>query len=906
MPLKQDAQHEMSAQPAEPVVRRGKLKIFFGACPGVGKTYAMLQEGRERQREGMDVAIGCVEAHGRKETEILTVGVPHVPARVLERGEEAGREFDLDAALRRRPALLLLDDLAHVNLPGSRHARRWQDVEELLDAGIDVYATLDVQHLESLSDVVERFIGTPTVRTIPDRIFEQADEIELIDQPPDDLLQRLREGKVHPPDETQPDSFFRKGNLIALRELALRKTADRVDAAMHQYRASRAIRETWAARERLLVCIGPDERAESLVRSAKRLAAALRAEWTAVYVETPKLLRLSDAERNRRIDVLRLAESLGGEAVTLGGASVADEVLNYARTRNVTRILIARPTRGRLWRSLAPSTVDMLIERSGDIDVQVVAGDEAALVRRSPLLLRSGAFFDLKLEPRVRRYLWSGYAWGAFSTAACSSIAALMMPVFAPVNLVMVYLLGVVLVALRFGRGPAVMTSILNVVAFDFLFVPPPYTFAVADFQYLLIFIVMLAIALIVANLTASVRLQANVAGYRERRTAMLYAMSRELTATRQQEELARVAVRHTSEVFESQVVILLPDAAGHLVYPAGASQPGSYRAADLKLAQWVFEHGKKAGLGTDTEPDAEAVFLPLAASGTVLGVMAVLPANPRRVLLPERSHLLETFAAQIALALERGVLAQQAERARMKAQSEELRNSLLSAISHDLRTPLAVIAGAASALMEKGEMLDAAARGELARTVYSEAGQMSELIGNLLDMTRLESGTLKLNAQWTALDEIVGSALRRVGERLGRHQVHVALSPDLPLVRADGVLLEQVFVNLLDNAAKYTPPATSVWVKAMLKEQVVVASVIDSGAGVPPGEEELVFEKFHRGEAEGAIAGAGLGLAICRAIIEAHDGRIWVEPRVGGGAAFRFTLPVSGEPPEVVTEEGA
>lgn len=894
-------------QAQEAKARRGKLKIFFGACAGVGKTYGMLLEGRERLREGRDVVLGYVEPHGRSDTDMLAQGLPHIATRRVEYRSAVLNEFDLDAALSRKPDLLLLDELAHTNAPGSRHAKRWQDTAELLDAGIDVYTTVNVQHLESLNDIVARFTGVRTAETVPDSFFEQADEVELIDQPPDDLLQRLREGKVYVPEQARHamNNFFRKGNLIALRELALRTTADRVDAAMRDYRDDEAVRETWATRERLLVCIGPDAQAERLVRAARRLAAALRAEWIAVYVETPQLLRLSEAERNRRIDALRLAESLGAEAVTLGGASVADEVLNYARTRNVTRILIGRPTRGARMRWLRPSTVDTLIDRSGDIDVQVVTGDEGVLARRNPVLLRTQAILGAPGLPASGKRRWPGYAWAALSTAACSAIAWPLMPAFELANLIMVYLLAVVMIALRFGRGPAVTAAVLNVAAFDFLFVPPRFTFAVADIQYLLTFAIMLIVALVVANLTASVRLQAKVAGHRERRTALLYGMSRELTASRGQETLARVAVRHIGEVFDSQAVVLLPAADGPIAYPKGISQPASYRGADLSIAQWVHDHGRAAGLGTDTLPGAEAVYLPLRVADDALGVLAVLPANPRHVLLPEQFHLLETFAAQIAAALERTRLADEAEGARLKVETEELRNSLLSAISHDLRTPLAVIAGAASGLLEQGEQLSASARAELARTVCDEAQQMTQLIGNLLDMTRLESGNAKMNREWLALDEIVGSAVRRTAERLGERRIQIALSPDLPMLLADGVLIEQVLVNLLDNIAKYTPRQTSVWIRASVKDDEAVVAVADNGPGLAPGDEERVFEKFHRGVTEGAVGGAGLGLAICRAIMRAHDGRIWAESRLGGGVTFRFSLPITGEAPLLAPESG-
>ena len=897
-------------QREEAKAKRGKLTVFFGATAGVGKTYTMLEDARSRKSKGVDVVVGYVEPHGRAETEALLEGLERIPyLQVAYRGK-ALRDFDLDAALARKPEVLLVDELAHSNPiegePRPRHAKRWQDIEELLDAGIDVYTTVNVQHIESLNDIVAGITGVRMQETVPDAVFEKADEVVLIDTPPDELLERLRAGKVYVPEQARSavDNFFRKGNLIALRELALRTTADRVDQAMHEYREGHGIRATWAAGERLLVAIGPDEQGERLVRAGKRMASALHGDWIVVYVETPDLLRLSEEKRNERIALLRLAESLGAEAVTLGGSSAGEALVNYARERNITRIMIGRPRRP-LWRRLfRPSTYGELLAGTEGIDLHVVGGADDAAALRNPFFARSRAY--LSSPAKTEKARWPGYAWGLAATAACTTIGMLLNPIFELVNVAMVYLLAVVLIAARYGRGPAVATSVVAVAAFDFFFVPPQLTFAVSDAQYLLTFLIMLVVALIISDLTARVRLQANVAGHRERRTALLYAMTRELAATRGQEPMARVAVRHVSEVFDSQVVVLLPDSNNKISYPKTESLSGSLHGADLAVAQWVQDHGEPAGLGTDTLPSGEVLYLPLPGPQSALGVLAVLPANPRRVLLPEQFHLLETFAAQIALALERAQLADQAQRASIEAETEGLRNALLASISHDLRTPLAVIAGASSSLLEKGKALPEQSREELARSIYEQSKEMTQLVGNVLQMTRLEGGAIAPERDWHALGEIAGSVLARLRERLAAHPVRVWLPERLPLLRVDATLIEQALANLLENAAKYTPPGTAITLSAEIREAEVVVSVEDAGPGLPDGDPERLFAKFHRGTPESAVGGAGLGLAICRAIVRLHAGRIWAERRPGGGAIFSFTLPLETAPEVPAEPAGA
>jgi two-component system sensor histidine kinase KdpD len=883
-------------QREEERARRGRLHIFFGASAGVGKTYSMLEAARAAQAAGTNILVGYVEPHGRVETERLLEGLEVLPFLEVRYKGITRREFDLDAALRRAPATILVDELAHSNIaegdPRPRHAKRWQDVEELLDAGINVWTTLNVQHLESLNDVVAGITGIRQQETIPDRIFDEAYEVELIDLTPDDLLARLRSGKVYVADQvnTATERFFRTPNLLALRELALRRTADRVDADALEYQGKERVSRPWLARDRFLIAIAPDEQAEQLVRFGKRFADALDAEWMVVSVETPALLRLSEQERNRRIDVLRLAESLGAETVTLDGPSAADALIEYARLRNITRIVVGEVKR-KGWRAfLRRSTATELVRRGTGFDVSVIATRDT----QGAQLVQTRALPDS--GPRQVR--WERY-WAALAiTAVCTGGAALMYPYFNLTNLVMVYLLGATVAALRLGRGPASLTAVLNVVALDFCFVPPRYTFSLNNLEYLVTFGVMLVIALVIATLVASVRAQTRVAGARERRTSSLYAMSRELAATRSFGNLARVAIRHVAETFASNATILMPDAQGHLKLPKGTAPTEALPKPDLSVAQWVFDHGRPAGLGTDTLPAASAQYLPLTGARRTLGVLAVRPTQRRRLMLPEQRHLLETFTGQIALAVERSQLAEEAEHTRVIAETESLRNTLLASISHDLRTPLAVITGASSALNDPNLQLDPAARMELVRTIDAKANEMSDLISNVLDLMRFESGEVRLRRDWQTVDDLVGSALAKVEGRLGNRTVEVSLPADLPPVHVDAPLVTQVLVNLLENAGKHTPAGTQIRIGAVPEGDSVSVSVEDNGPGLPGGDPEKLFAKFQRGREESNVGGAGLGLAICRAIVNAHGRRISAAQRYGGGARFTFTLPLSEPAP--------
>ncbi|HET7375120.1 MAG TPA: sensor histidine kinase KdpD, partial [Anaerolineae bacterium] len=646
---------------------RGRLKIFFGATAGVGKTYAMLEQARDLKSKGVDVIAGVVETHGRAETEALLQGLDILPPHQVEYHGTLLKEFDLDAALQRHPALILMDELAHSNAAGSRHTKRWQDVEELLNIGINVYTTMNVQHIESLNDVVAQITNVVVRETVPDSIVEEADEVELIDLPPDELLQRLREGKVYVPQQVEQalHNFFRKGNLIALRELALRRTADRVDAQMQTYRLDHAIPTTWPTSERILVCIGANPLATRLVRAARRMAAGLHAEWLVVYVETAGHLRLAEADRNRVIETLRLAERLGAETITLSGQRASDEIINYARKRNVSKIVIGKPRRSRWQTLLRGSIVEDVVRQSGEIDVYVITGDrEEARSLPQPIGLR-------------RTSTWAAYGWGIAIVLGCTLLAGLLQPYLDPLNLVMIYLLGVVLTAVRFGRGPSILATILSVAAFDFFFIPPFYTFAVSDTQYIFTFAVMLSTALIISNLTSRTRQQAEAARQRERRTAALYSMVRELASMRGIHNLASAALRHINEVFESEVAILLPDANGDLepVRPTNFSLDVKERS----VAQWVFEHSQVAGKDTDTLPSSTALYLPLIGSRGTIGVLGVRSNEKMHLAEPEQLHTLEAFASQAALAIERARLSEETEKAKIQIEAERLRNSLLS-----------------------------------------------------------------------------------------------------------------------------------------------------------------------------------------------------------------------------------
>jgi two-component system sensor histidine kinase KdpD len=870
---------------------RGKLVIFFGGAPGVGKTYTMLEAARSERDLKRDVVIGVVETHGRYETGALVIGLELLPRKKVEYKGATLSEFDLDAALARKPGLILMDELAHTNAPGMRHAKRWQDVDELLDAGIDVYTTLNVQHIESLNDVVAQVTGVVVRETVPDRLLEEASEVRLVDLPPDELLERLAEGKVYVPDQAQRaiENFFRKGNLIALRELALRATAERVDAQMRVYRTEHGIQRVWPTGERILVGVSPSPASARLLRGARRMAASLHAEWVAVYVETPAAVRLGETSRQRVAENLRLAEQLGAETVTLSGESAAEEMLSYAKAHNVTKVVVGKPSHSR-WRDLiGQSLLDQMVRSSGGIDVYVISGDD------------EGDRPAAAAETAPKAHLGYGtYAVGAAVTGVATGICWFTFLRAQLADVVMVYLLGIIVVAMRFGYGPSIACTVLSVAALDFFFVPPVYSFAVSDLQHVLTFAVMFVVALVVSSLTQRVRDQASAARQRERRTASLYGMTRELAGTPMTKNLAAVAVRHVAEIFDAKVALLLDKGDGSLASAATGDQAFEPDAKESGVVEWVWSHHKPAGLCTDTLPSSSALYLPLRDARGKVGVLGVRPNDRHRFVDPEQRALLDLFATQVASALERARLAEEAQRVQLQMQTERLRSSLLSSVSHDLRTPLAVITGAASALAETHPEVGPDVRHELSETIHEEAQRLNRLVRNLLDMTKITSGAMKVAKEWQPLEEVIGAVLERLEGLLAGRTIDVKLPPDLPLVPIDAILIEQVFINILENAAKYTPKGSPIEISAARDGASVVVSVKDRGPGVPKEHLDEIFAKFYRLPREGEGGGAGLGLAICRGIVETHGGIIWAENREGGGASFSFTLPIEGTPPAI------
>ncbi|EGT3572573.1 two-component system sensor histidine kinase KdbD [Citrobacter amalonaticus] len=866
---------------------RGKLKIFFGACAGVGKTWAMLAEAQRLRAQGLDILIGVVETHGRKETAALLEGLSILP---LKRHARHGRhisEFDLDTALARRPALILMDELAHSNAPGSRHPKRWQDIEELLDAGIDVFTTVNVQHLESLNDVVSGVTGIQVRETVPDPFFDAADEVVLVDLPPDDLRQRLKEGKVYIAGQAERaiEHFFRKGNLIALRELALRRTADRVDDQMRAWRGRPGEEKVWHTRDAILLCIGHNTGSEKLVRTAARLASRLGSVWHAVYVETPALHRLPEKQRRDILHALRLAQELGAETATLSDPSEDKAVVRYAREHNLGKIVLGRGTTRRWWHR--ESFADRLAKRAPELDLMVVALDESP-VRTLSSLPDTRAFKD-KWRVQIQ-----GCLVAVALCALTTFIASQWLAAFDAANLVMLYLLGVVVIALFYGRWPSVFATVISVVSFDLFFIAPRGTLAVSDVQYLLTFGVMLTVGLLVGNLTAGVRYQARVARYREQRTRHLYEMSKALAMGRSEKDIASTSEQFIASTFHARSQILLPDKDGKL--NALTHQQGMTPWDDA-IARWSFDKGLPAGAGTDTLPGVPYQILPLRSADKTHGLVVVEPGNLRQLMIPEQQRLLETFTLLVANALERLTLTASEELARMASERESLRNALLAALSHDLRTPLTVLFGQAEILT-----LDLASEGSPHARQASEIRQhvlnTTRLVNNLLDMARIQSGGFNLKKEWLTLEEVVGSALKMLEPGL-LHPINLSLPAPLTLIHVDGPLFERVLINLLENAIKYAGPQAQIGIDAQVESDHLQLDVWDNGPGIPQGQEQSVFDKFARGNKESAVPGVGLGLAICRAIVEVHGGTIAVYNRPQGGACFRVTL-AQEAPPEL------
>lgn len=868
---------------------RGRLKIFFGACAGVGKTYAMLQAAAQRRAEGVSVVVGIVETHERAETQRLLEGLPALPLKQVSHRERELQEFDLDGALEAGSQLILVDELAHSNAPGSRHAKRWQDVEELLDAGIDVYTTLNVQHLDSLNDVVGSITGVRVRETVPDRIFDTATETVLIDLPPDDLLVRLEAGKVYLDEAAQRarQNFFRKGNLFALRELALRRVADRVNSDVRSYRISNAIQTVWPTHELLMVCIRTGPSQEALLREGARLAQRLQADWVVVHVDELRRGRHPEERENLRV-LAESAKALGAEFTNLAGEDVADTLLDHAHTRNVTKMVIGRAvTRG--WWPWRTGVAERIGRANPEIGL-ILIGHEGpphptAHPKRPappPKAAPSG------LLPRL--------ALATLSCGVATLAASWLLRVFDLSNVVMLFLLTVVLVALRLGRAAGAWAALLCVALFDFFFVEPTWSFTVADTQYLFTFALMLTVALVISQLAARLRAEAKMATEGERRAAALARVARDLSAAIKTEQIVAICADTIAPLLSVRVALILPDLSSKLI----ATQNTGF--VDLTVAQWVYDHTQPAGLGTQTLGGASAQYIPLKAPMRVRGVLALYPADGAIPADPDDRRLLDAFCSSIAMALERIHFVEIAQDTLVKMEGERLRNALLAAISHDLKTPLTAIRGLAETL-EQPERLPHEQHVELASAIRVQAEELQRLVLNLLDLARMQSEGVRLNRDWHALDEIIGSALARSTRALAGRCVKTDLPADLPLVDVDALLMERVFVNLLDNAAKYAGAGATILVKARVSDDAIHVFLEDDGPGFQASDTEMLFEPFERGQKESSNAGVGLGLALCRRIIGAHGGAIRAEQLQPHGARFEVRLP-RGNPPEIEPEE--
>ncbi|WP_426436406.1 DUF4118 domain-containing protein [Bradyrhizobium genosp. P] len=870
--------------------RSGRLKIFVGAAPGVGKTYEMLQSAHARVKAGADVVVGVVETHGRVETEALLKGLEALPRKRLTYRDQTIEEMDLDALIARHPQIALVDELAHTNAPGSRHPKRYLDVEELLSHGIDVYTAVNIQHIESLNDVVAQITHVRVRETVPDSVFDRADAIELIDLTPDDLIQRLKEGKVYVPKQAERalEHYFSPGNLTALRELALRRTAERVDEQLLTHMQANAIAGPWAAGERILVCVSEDPRAAGLVRYTKRLADRLHAPWTAVSIETRRSLQLTDEQRDRLADTMRLAEALGGEALTIPevGRRIADDVINFAQANNVTQIIIGKSTRSRWFEMTRGSVVHDLVRRAGNISVNVIAGDEQPVGKASVQTAQPQEPFNPR--PYLMALLLIAVGLGA---------AVLIQPFFGIENVDLVFITAVVGVAVRYGLWPSLLASVAASLCYNFFFLPPVYTFTITDPTNVAAFFFFMVVALLVSNVAARVRTQADTAIGRVRTTESLYAFSRKLAGTATLDDVLWATAYQIALMLKVRVVLLLPED-DMLAVKAGYPPEDQLDKADLAAANWAWGNDRPAGRGSDTLPGAKRLFLPMRTGRGPIGVIGIDDDRTGPLLTPDQRRLLDALVDQGALAIERVLLVEDMDRVKRTVESDRLRGALLTSISHDLKTPLASVLGAASTLRDLGSNLTDAQKHDLLATVIDESERLNRFIANLLDMTKLESGAIVPNTARHDIGEIVGSALRRAAKILVHHKVSLELAADLPMLELDAVLFEQVLFNLLDNAAKYAPSDTTISVRAARDRATIALQILDEGNGIPAHDLESVFDKFYRAEKGDHVRpGTGLGLAISRGFVEAMRGTIVAANRPDrSGAVITIRLRVTAD----------
>jgi two-component system sensor histidine kinase KdpD len=862
-------------QRVEQAAKRGQLKVFFGMCPGVGKTYTMLEAAQARRREGVDVVVGVVGTHGRAETEALLAGLTVLPRKKIEYRGVTLQEMDIDAILARRPQLALVDELAHTNAPGSRHPKRYQDVLELLDAGIDVYSTLNVQHLESRVDVVQQITGVTVRETIPDSVLDQADEIELVDLTPDQLRKRLAEGKVYLGDRaaTASENFFREENLTALREMALRAAAERVDRELRDVMRAKRMGAPWKSGQRLAVGVGPSPFSAMLIRWTRRMAAAMDAPWVAIYVETSA--PMTEDEKIRLTKNLSLARQLGAEVVITTGEDVASALLAAARQNGVTQIIVGKPLGNPVLELLkGGSLATRLIRRGGDIDVHVVGAEKQG---KRPRHRRS-------LEEWLGSNLLRDCGWAVGTIAAVSVVSWLAQEVTGYWAIALVYLLAVVLLATQLNRWAVLLAATLSATLWNFLFTQPRFTFRINSAQDVMMFLMLLVVALVMGNLTNQLHTRELAERRRQQRTT---ALNRLLTSVAASTSLANGLARAVGEVdalFGARTAIVLDGAA----HPTSTFLPDTKEQA---VAAWALEKAQTAGRFTDTLPDAAAIYLPLQTANHKLGVMGVQMVRRMTLTLDERD-LLETFASQIAVIIERFRLMDEAQQARMAEESERLHRTLLDSVSHELKTPLAVIRAATDGL--DTQLADGSP--PLARTfldeIQSANRRLDRIVTNLLDMTRIESGRMPLNVEWGEAHELLESAANQVANEISRERIKITVADGLPLVRLDFGLMEQALCNLLVNAAEHSPASAPIEMAALLDDGALVLRVSDHGTGLTPGEEKKVFEKFYRGPGA-RPGGTGLGLSIVQGIARAHRGEAMAANNPAGGATFTIRVPV-------------
>jgi len=860
---------------------RGHLKIFLGAAPGVGKTFAMLTSAQSEKSGGRVVIAGLIETHGRRETEQLIAGFEVLPRKPIVYRNQIMHEFDLDAALARRPNLLLVDEYAHTNVPGSRHPKRWQDIDELLAAGINVWTTLNIQHLESLNDVVLKITKVRVRETVPDTVFDKADEIVLVDFPPDELLKRLAEGKVYVQDTAARavESFFKPQNLTALRELALRRAAERIDADLISRMQAHAIEGPWAAGERILACIGPDTISPTVVRTAKRLADLMDAPWLAVTVERPGT-NLDEAARQRLDEAMKLAEALGAETQTLTGSDLPAELLRFAKFENVTQIVIGRSHGGFISELLRRSLPHELVRRTQDIAIHLVTRQVDTLPSASPRRR-----FQFILEPLP--FVYATLAIGAALAIGEGLTALTPIP-----NLSMLFLVAVLLVAVNFGIWPAIYASALSFAVYNFFFIPPLYTFTIAEPFELLALVIFLVVAVITSALAGRVREQATISASRMRAMRRLYEFTRRLSGLASFDAVAEGAASEIHASLGRAVVVMLARD-DDLQLSAAWPPEDTLDAASMTAARWAYSHGEPAGTATATLPIIPWYFVPLRLGEKTLGVIGIGEAPNGGLLDSEARALLETLSEQTAAALERASLARDMVNARTATETERVRNTLLASISHDFRTPLSSILGSATSLIDYGDKLSAEAKMDLLVQIKQETEGLDEMVRNLLAITRIDAGALELRRDWIDLREIVDRITSAIRRRGARQRIEIALPAELPLVRADATLVEQAIGNVVGNAIVHTPAETRILVDAMISADKIELRVTDDGPGIPAQALPQIFDKFVKADTTQADGGqgTGLGLAIAKGIMEAHGGSIVAESPHANGRGTRVAL---------------